>query len=280
MKTKFYFLLGLVLFNLSCKNPFYYTANKATINKLFSHLKYLPHYQTIKYNNDKINVVTLGDSLLPLLVIVHGAPGEWYNSFPNFLDSSLLDKFYIVTYDRPGYGKSSEAPNVASINYQTSVLEKVIAYTKYNNKKITLLARSYGTPIASLYAANHNAEVSKLVLVGSTTAPKLERIFWFSYLAKWGLAEVLLPKALRSATIEKFNHKAQLKIIEPFYKNITCNTYVLHGTKDWMADTANLYYNLNNFTNAHVVGIMLLNAPHNIIGYNPAYVKTILLDSL
>jgi pimeloyl-ACP methyl ester carboxylesterase len=274
------FIFFICLGNLACLNKFVYTASKKDIQLLFNDLSHKNKQQYLYYNKVKININTIGDSTKPLLVIVHGAPGEWYNSYPNFLNQSLLNNFFIVTYDRPGYGKSDNAAKAKLIDYQTKILAAVIAHVNPNNQPIHLLARSYGTPIAANYAATFSSQIQKLVLVGSTTAPAYERIFWFSYLGKIDIFNLFLPKSLISATKEKFAHKKELKKIEPNYKNISCPTYVLHGTKDWIADSLNLYYNLANFTNTKVKAIMINNAPHNIIGAEPAYIRSILIDSL
>jgi pimeloyl-ACP methyl ester carboxylesterase len=245
-----------------------------------SSMGYKPVIHIVKHLNYSIPYYTIGNTAKPLLVLVHGAPGNWYVSFPHLLQKELLDSFCIVTYDRPGYGINRKIP-LQTIEAQKNVLASIIDQQNISKAKVCIVARSYGTPIAAYYAATNSASINKLVFLGSTTDYKSERFFYFSYLAKLNFINVFLPFDLAAATTEKFNHKKELKKITSSYANITCNTFLLHGTEDWMASKKNATSFFKQVSQANIHLILIKKTGHNITKYRSQFLKQILLsDSL
>jgi pimeloyl-ACP methyl ester carboxylesterase len=142
---------------------------------------------------------------------------------------------------------------------------------------VTVAGRSYGTPIAACYAMQQPQQVKKLFLLGSCIDPKKEKYFWFSFASKLGFLQQLLPEAYTMATNEKFTHQKELKKLLPGWAQIYAPTYIVHGKKDWMADTSNAYFALDRITSAPVAVYLLPESGHNVTFNNPALIINLLL---
>src|SRR5688572_486530 len=96
-----------------------------------------PIYRTSSYNGHKMHYAVISKSdTLPLLVMVHGAPGAWYG-YMNLTDDSLLQQNYkIVAVDRLGYGKSEYGREELSVETQAKAIRAIIEKENTTGKKV------------------------------------------------------------------------------------------------------------------------------------------------
>lgn len=261
----------------SCMSKYVFTLTDKQVRERYAGKPITPEFGFIKDNGQNIFYAVQGDSSNPLLVLVHGAPGRWYSSINLFDDSLLLSRYRILAYDRPGYGKSKSPVPVTSINEQAEHLAALINRFNTTGMPVTVAGRSYGTPIAARYAMLYPQQIQKLLLLGSCIDPAKEKYFWFSYANLLGPVQHFMPRALNTATAEKFTHRAELNNILSDWEHIECPTYVIHGRKDWISDTANAWFAYNKITNAPVSVYMIDSSGHNITFNNPALVVSLLL---
>src|SRR5450432_660270 len=60
----------------------------------------------ISVNGRTLHYLKTGSDSLPTIVFVHGTPGSW-DAFEQYLgDKDLLQKFRMISIDRPGFGYS------------------------------------------------------------------------------------------------------------------------------------------------------------------------------
>lgn len=236
-----------------------------------------PEFGYVYDDGQKIYYAIQGDAGKPLLVLVHGAPGRWYSSINLMDDPALLDCYRILAYDRPGYGKSNGGRAINSIQKQAQYLATLIGHFNPRHEPVAVVGRSYGTAIASCYAMSYPERVKKLVLIGSCIDPQKEKFFWFSYPNISGTVQSFMPPALNIATSEKFSHKNELEKLLPGWEHIQSPTYVLHGTKDWISDTANAWFAYNRIINAPVSVYLLEGTGHNITVANPRLIVDLVL---
>jgi pimeloyl-ACP methyl ester carboxylesterase len=108
-----------------------------------------------------------GDPAGPALILLHGYSDSWY-SFSRILPL-LAPKFHVFVLDQRGHGRSA-APD--SGYAPADLAEDVLAFMDARNiARATLVGHSMGSFVAQQAAAAAPGRVTRLVLVGSATAP-------------------------------------------------------------------------------------------------------------
>jgi pimeloyl-ACP methyl ester carboxylesterase len=105
---------------------------------------------------------TEGDATRPAVVLVHGLGNEASSIWETTIEH-LKEHYFVVTFDLPGFGKSSQSNELYSpLNYA-----KVIRYVTqtYVKKPFHLLGHSMGGAIALKYASMYPSDVESLILV-------------------------------------------------------------------------------------------------------------------
>lgn len=238
-----------------------------------------PLYKQTPFLNRSIHYVVFSKSdTLPLLIFVHGAPGAWYG-FMNLADDSLLQAhFKIVSVDRLGYGKSGYGKEELSTQLQALSIKNVIEKENKSNKKVYILGRSYGAPIAAWLAISYPQTFEKLIMISPVIDPEKERFYWFSNIGRWPAVQWLLPDLLNVATKEKFAHPNEMKRMLPKWKKLYTPTYVLIGEEDQVADTANYTFAKTHIINCPAVFMKLKNTGHLITRQKPELIKDLLFN--
>jgi pimeloyl-ACP methyl ester carboxylesterase len=276
--AKHFFLFFLFVAAQGCVSNYVFTLTDRQIEERYKNKPQKPLFHNLKTETGNVHYVSNGDSSKPLLVLIHGAPGHWYSSMNLMEDADLLNKFFIISLDRPGYGKSNNGYSIPYIDAQADVIHQIVTRHNKHKQKITLVGRSYGTAISARYAMMHPENVQKLFLLASCVAPQKEKYFWFSFANLLHIINMWMPNDLNSATVEKFKHKKQLKYIENDWDKIIAPTYILHGKKDWMADTANAYFAQQKIVNADTYMHILDNTGHNVTRQHKELIKKLLLE--
>ncbi len=272
-KTLFSILCFMVF--VSCHFPVHILTDEQ-IAKHYSNHTTKPQLKYLNYKNFNVHYAIVGDSLKPLLLIIHGSPGAWYSSMKLLDDPGLQKNFRIISVDRLGYGKSDYGVSEPSIQQHVNYIEKIVHQYNNNDGKIYIIGSSYGAPIAASFAMQHPDLVQELYLISPVIDPSKEKMFWFSYVAKLAPVSMLIPEYLNVASDEKFAHRGQLRKLESHWDEIACKTYVFMGEKDHLASLDNLDFAKKKLVNAKDPEFYLLpNTGHAII-----YQHTDLLVSL
>ncbi len=173
------------------------------------------------------------ESVAPLIVFVHGAPGSADNFYSYLADSLLLQKARMVTLDRLGYGYSAYGKSEISIAKQAAAIRALV--DQFDNDTIILVGHSYGGPIVGKYAMDFPNRVATAIMLAPLNDPNSEPIFWFAHFARWKLTKWMLSKPLQVSGDEKFSHAAELKKIEKDWQSIQVPIIHIHGDKDRLA---------------------------------------------
>lgn len=274
-------LFLLVIFSLSScflVNRYVYTDKELAEHYQNKSLK--PVFKSADYLDRKVHYAMMCSSdTLPLLVMVHGAPGAWYG-YMNLTDDSTLQKnFRIISVDRLGYGKSGYGREELSIEIQARAIKQIIDHENTGNRKVYLLGRSYGAPIAAWLAIHYPETIEKLVMASPVIDPQKEKFYWFSDLGNSSIVQWMLPRFLNVATREKFSHQKEMQRMETEWQNLCTPTYVLVGEEDNIADTANFTFARRNITQCPAVFMKLKNTGHQITHQRPELIKDILLET-
>ncbi len=276
LRTSLLILISLLI--NSCFKQFIKSDKK--IAEHYNSRSIKPTYHILDTLGLKIHYATVcTDSSLPLLIMVHGAPGAWYGWLPQLDDTVLQKNFRMLALDRPGYNKSRQGRMVNDIDSQTMIVNKLVEMHK-EGKKAIIMGRSYGSPIALMAAAQYPDKVDALVLISSATDSASEKYYWFSKLGKKKFVRWLLPTSVNSATDEKYAHPLQLGKAREYYSKVKCPSVIIYGDKDYVA------YNANSIKlDSEMVGcphklICIKGADHFIAVKKPEIVRDELLGLL
>jgi pimeloyl-ACP methyl ester carboxylesterase len=272
-------LLISILFFSRCYmlNSYIYTDKE--LQEHYQNKTVKPRYKKTDFLDRQLHYAVLSkNDSLPLLVMVHGAPGAWYG-YLNLTDDSLLQEhFKIVAVDRLGYGKSGYGKEELSVQMQALAIKNIIEKENTTHKKVYLVGRSYGAPIAAWLAINYPQTFEKLIMASPVIDPEKEKFYWFSDIGNSPLVQWALPDLLNVASKEKFAHQKEMKLMIPKWEKLCTPTYVLVGEDDNIADTANYSFAKKHITNCPAIFMKLKHTGHQITKQQPELIKQLLLD--
>ncbi len=222
--------------------------NDAEARKRFKEKEVAVTINTIVVNKRNLHYVQTGNDTLPTIVFVHGTPGSW-DAFEGYLqDKDLLQKFRLVSIDRPGFGHSDYGKPM-NLAQQSVIISPLLEYIR-NNKPVYLVGHSLGGPMIIKLAADNPGRIAALVLLAGSNDPALEEPEkWRPVLYKSPLTW-LVPGALRPSNEELWYLKRDLVYLKDDFPKITCPVYIVHGLKDDMVPAANIEYDKKMLTHA------------------------------
>lgn len=220
-----------------------------------------------------------GDSALPVVLFIHGAPSSlsFFNEF--FKDTTLLNQAQLVAVDRPGYGYSDFGWVETSIIRQAELLQPLI--DRYRKAPyLMVVGSSYGGSVSARLAMNNAQRVNHVVFVSSALGPGLERTYPISYLADSPLIRWMVSPLLRLANDEKLAHRKALEAILLDWPKIRSNITMLHGQQDDLVYPANVSFAQQHLVNARVKQFLLPENRHDIVFNKRRYMTEIILNIL
>ena len=217
------------------------------------------------------------DSMKQTIVFIHGAPGDW-TAFQSLLtNESLLAKYNLIGYTRPGYDPAAIRNARPLLSDQAETLVHLINH--YHLTKVHLVGHSYGGPIGAYLAASKLIDVKSLTLIASVNDPKNEKIFWFSYPSFWTLTRWMLPISMQVAGIEKKTHALELLQLDNILTRISCPVMVMHSYDDYLAPgKENISYLKQKLSHQSVVYHLYKDKGHIFLFTEPEIVVKALLD--
>lgn len=192
--------------------------------------KFLLHLLQVRKN--------LTSKLAPLLGTTNL---EFSQQFAHFAG----DRFTIISWDAPGFGKSRPPERDYEKCYERDaelLIYLMVEHLKYSS--FNLLGFSDGGRTAIVMAANYPARVQKLVLVGTSAflCPKQRRVFDLCRnISGWSndrrmKYEKVYGDDLQEVWNQWLNaNEAYVDYLTPMLKNIHCNTMLLWGELDIIA---------------------------------------------
>ena len=256
-----------------------YRTTSRDVRRHYANIK-KPRLECVKNDTLCIQVASTGADSLPLLLLIHGAPGAWWG-YMNMLDDTTLQKqFHIVSVDRPGYGNSwlKRRKPVGSIESQAKCLLNVLNLNKSKEPAI-ILGRSYGAPIAAAMASMAPEKVKQLIMVSPVIDPDNEKFYWFSKYGRNRLIQLFLPKEFNTATAEKYVHSDELRKMLPVWKKLTMPVVVIQGGNDWIGDPVNIEFAKQNIPSLKSQYITIPNAGHMLTFSHLNMIKQLVINT-
>lgn len=136
----------------------------------------------IELNGSRFHAETLGDPTKPVIVFLHGGPGQDYRSLlplaSRFGGYSLADDNFLVFWDQRGAGLSrrEQESSLTMANYLADLDAIVDRYG--HGRPVFLVGHSWGCMYATAYINDHPEKVAGAVLIesGPLTGATFERI--------------------------------------------------------------------------------------------------------
>ena len=140
------------------------------IESYFQQQKQDGSQQQYKINNREIHFITAGDSTKPMVLFIHGSPGS-RSAFIGFLaNDQLVEKAFLISTDRPGFGHSNFGKAERSLVKQAAALHPILNQYK-RNQPVLLVGHSLGGPLATEMAILYPDLISGLILVAPSIDP-------------------------------------------------------------------------------------------------------------
>lgn len=191
----------------------------------------------VEVNNMNVHGAAFGDSSKKPLVFVHGSPGGWTDYAEFLIDSTLLQNFYVICFDRPGFGGSS--PGVPMrIPDQADVLALAYQHLK-PEKKAVWVGHSLGGPLVVFLAMQKPQVVSGLALLAASVSPDLEKPEHWRFIFEKPFFKWLLPSKLYVSNREIKMFKTDVQPLADPWNTVTMPTLIIHGKEDPLVPFAN-----------------------------------------
>lgn len=186
------------------------------------------------------------------LVFVHGSPGSLDAYLDYMIDTSLLDRVDLITYDRPGFGNSGFGVTAPSLTQQAETLAALLRDLGYAH--YYLAGHSYGAPVVLETAIRHPEHIEGISFIAGSISPELEpeNSTW----RKWidlPVVRDLIPVSMRVSNEELMSLRQDLTMIEDDWDRIGIPVSVIHGTKDVLVPFANMQYASDKLVKADTI---------------------------
>jgi pimeloyl-ACP methyl ester carboxylesterase len=269
------FIFGLILtvftFNLDPMGP----AKKDI--QIFKQ-EYASHIKSYQGEYRKMSFAENGSTIKRPLLFIHGSPGSQEAWYSFLLDSQLLEKFHMISVDRPGYGGSGLGETEISVKKQTDDIWKVLQFN-HSQKKPIILGHSYGGAIVARLAMDHPNEIHAVIFVASSVDPQLEKKEFIQFIGNlWGVRSII-PKAIRVCNEEIIALKKDLEDMLPLWPLIKTPVAIIHGDKDQLVPVANVAFMQEKLPPNVIKKITIIKGMNHFIPWQkPDVIKKILLE--
>ncbi|CAH2085260.1 unnamed protein product [Euphydryas editha] len=227
------------------------SSNCLRFSRAFFSTKTLPKEDKIKIGNHVINYLTVGNGPHKVFC-APGALGTIWTEFKPQIEGFMHDKFSLIVWDPPGYGKSYPPAKEFTVDFLEKDADAAYQMMKeLHIPKFSVLGFSDGGITSLILAGKYPNAVNKLVVWGANSfilPNELESYKKIRDINKWSkralepLIEVYGKERLANywaswvdAMVTIYNTK-QGNICSELLKNIQCPTYILYGEKDPLVD--------------------------------------------
>jgi pimeloyl-ACP methyl ester carboxylesterase len=231
---------------------------------------------TLFLGNHHLHYALTGRSDLPTLYFIHGSPGSW-DAFEKYMkDKDLLQRFRMVSVDRPGFGQSDYG-KPEHLATQSELIHSLVKFLD-NHQPVFVAGHSLGGPLVLKLAADNPGAFSGLVIISGSIDPAEEKpekwrpIFFKSPL------NYLVPGAMRPSNEELWYLKKDLVDLQQDLPNVTTPVYFIHGEKDTWVPPANIDYGRKMLTHAGTIITTLISGANHFIPWTKfAEIKAVFL---
>lgn len=167
--------------------------------------------------------------------MIHGSPGTWDNYVKLISETDLLEQFYVIAADRPGYGETGMTSR-RSLQEQSEILGSIL--TRYlSADKGVLLGHSYGGAVCLQLAVDYPSGIQAVVLAAGTVADIYQEPKWYNYLVKYTPVGWLLDGSFKTSNQEMWLLAEDLRSLYPDLGQSSIPTAIIQGGRDFLVDS-------------------------------------------
>ena len=201
-------------------------------------------HHLFEVDDDTLHYAAAGNPQNPALIIMHGTPGSWQQYARYITEERLLDYFYMLVIDRPGWGGSTlggEEP-FASFEEQSVIIGALARELKEisDGQPVILAGHSLGSSIAPRVAMDYPELIDGLLLFAGTLDPELGEPRWYNRLAAIPGVDYLVGDTMMRANSEIYALKANLERMLPLWEGLQARVLVVQGMNDDLVYPANI----------------------------------------
>jgi pimeloyl-ACP methyl ester carboxylesterase len=227
-----------------------------------SDVRLKPVYLTVK--NRTMHYVVTGNDTLPTIVFIHGSPGSW-DAFERYLkDNQLLQKYRLISIDRPGFGYSNFGD---ALNFkEQGILLSAVLHNIQNGKPMALVGHSLGGPmVIKLTAENPDLPIRNIVVLAGSVDPAMEEPEkWRGVLETFPL-RYFIPGAMRPSNTELLMFKKDVYDLATDFPKVTCRVVLMHGDSDQLVPPPNALFSQAHLTHAKDIKMIWLKGENHFI---------------
>jgi pimeloyl-ACP methyl ester carboxylesterase len=234
---------------------------------------------TEKVNDHAVHYAVTGIDTFPTIIFIHGTPGSW-DAFAGYLkDKELLQRYRLISIDRPGFGYS-DFGTPHHLQEQSDIMSPVLQKFK-NGKPIFLVGHSLGGPmVVKLSADNPNLFSAVVIISGSIDPAEEKPEKWRPWLFKTPL-NLLVPGAFKQSNEEIWYFKKDLFGLQNDFEKIHCPVLFIHGLKDTWVPPGNVEYGKKMLVNAAGISELLFPDGNHFIPWTKfSEIKQLLMNLL
>lgn len=203
----------------------------------------------------------------PLVIFVHGSPGDWSGWTDYLTDETLTRKAHLIAVDRPGFGGSGKGITERSLAQQSKNLAPLLAQAS-KGRRVILVGHSYGGPLVARIAMDYPDKVTDIIILAGSIDPAQEETKWYQYPADWRIFRWAIPEELVATNQEIMALKPELEAMLPLWPRIHQRVTVIQGEKDDLVPAANADFAEKMLVNAKPLRIIRLPENNHFLPWN------------
>ncbi len=222
-------------------------------------------FRNFSIANRQMGYVEIGaDDDKPIVIFIHGSPGDWSGWIDYLSDAALMKAARLVSVDRPGFGRSGAGQVERSLVEQSRAIATLLDKAK-PGQRVILVGHSFGGPVAARMAMDYGSKITDIVILAGSIDPVQEKTEWYQYPADWPIVTSMLPGELVVTNREIRALKAELDAMLPLWPRITQRVTVIQGGKDDLVPPANADFAEKMLTKASSLNIVRLPEANHFI---------------
>ena len=191
----------------------------------------------------------------PLVIFIHGSPGNWRGWADYLMDPDLQQKAELIAIDRPGFGGSGAGDVERSLIQQARDIAPLLDQVA-PGRRVVLVGHSFGGPVIARLAMDYGSKVTDLVILAGSIDPAMEQTAWYQYPADWPVISWMLPQVLVVTNREIRALKDELAAMLPLWPRVTQRVTVMQGGQDNLVPPENADFAQKVLTRAESLNIV------------------------
>ncbi|WP_421919762.1 alpha/beta fold hydrolase [Marinifilum sp.] len=195
----------------------------------------------INFGDYQIHSKHIGNLSSPKILFIHGSPGYWFD-FKNILsDSVLINNFCLISFDRPGYGKTS-VPAMKNLSNQARLTNKILDHYAKPGERFIIIGHSFGGAVLEQLLINYPEKVKHAIYIAPCLSPEFQEPKWYNIISTGGIQQRVIPNFLKSSNKEMLSLSECLIKNEKYLSKIMVPTTYIQGKKDILVPYQTLNY--------------------------------------